>query len=425
MGQPGMTAIDERPGPSHEGPPVEQPVVWRYTPEAWRLARRLTPRFVDLYLRARGGHRLPGSFRARFAAMQLPGETVDRALSEIRGLGDWMPAWNRAAQRRLGEARREDASGRWQEAAIARRHAAMCFHAAHLITDTDARTVRTLRATSVTVFGQALPLLMPRARRLTVAWRNHQLPAYLSLPADKQRGPAPLVVLLNGATTTKEEMLLWSQPFLDEGLCVLAIDWPGTGEAISVRGAARDCDDITDGILAVAMDDPHVDAGRVALLGFSLGGALAVRAAALDRRIAACITVTSPYDPSEWVYAVNPIVQDQLIGIGGEEQLLEDLAQAFALCDITHRVRCPLLIFGAGRDFVVPPEESLRLATATAPQSTLVWYPDGGHGLYRYVDDWTAVAGQWLSVLLEDAASSEDLISTRVDMRSSPSSADA
>jgi 2,6-dihydroxypseudooxynicotine hydrolase len=357
--------------------------------------------------------------------MQLPGETVHRALSEVRGLGDWMPAWNRAAQRRLGEARREDAAGRWQEAAVARRHAAMCFHAAHLITDTDARTVRTLRATSVTVFGQALPLLMPRARRLTVAWRNHQLPAYLALPADKQSGPAPLVVLLNGATTTKEEMLLWAQPFFDAGLSVLAVDWPGTGESISIRGVARDCDDITDGILASAQDDPNVDAGRVALLGFSLGGSLAVRAAALDRRIAACITVTSPYDPSEWVHAVNPIVRDQLIGIGGDDQGLEDLASAFELRDITHRVRCPLLIFGAGRDFVVPPEESLRLAAATAPQSTLVWYPTGGHGLYRYLDDWSAVAARWLSVLLAISAVAVEVMSTRVELSSSAAAGDA
>jgi 2,6-dihydroxypseudooxynicotine hydrolase len=383
------------------------------------LARRLTPRIVDLYLRARGGHRLPASFRARFAAMQLPGETVNRTLSDVRGLGDWMPAWNRAAQRWLGEARREDAAGRWQEAAVARRNAAMCFHAAHLITDTDTRTVRTLRATSVTVFGQALPLLMPRARRLTVAWRNHQLPAYLALPLDTQSGPAPLVVLLNGATTTKEEMLLWGQPFLDAGLSILAIDWPGTGEAISIRGAAHDCDDMTDGILAAAQADPNVDAGRIALLGFSLGGALAVRAAALDRRIAACMTVTSPYDPVEWVHAVNPIVQDQLVGIGGEEQSLDDLAQSFALADITHRVRCPLLIFGAGRDFVVPPEESLHLAAAIAPHSTLVWYADGGHGLYRYVDDWTGVAAQWLSVLLTETVPAQEISSTRVEFSTS------
>jgi 2,6-dihydroxypseudooxynicotine hydrolase len=168
-----------------------------------------------------------------------------------------------------------------------------------------------------------------------------------------------------------------------------------------------------------------VDAGRVALLGFSLGGSLAVRAAALDRRIAACITVTSPYDPSEWVHAVNPIVRDQLIGIGGDDQGLEDLASAFELRDITHRVRCPLLIFGAGRDFVVPPEESLRLAAATAPQSTLVWYPTGGHGLYRYLDDWSAVAARWLSVLLANSAVAEEVMSTRVEMSSSAAAGDA
>jgi len=117
-----MSDDPRQPDDSAEAP--EAPVIWRRADRAWRLSARLTPRHIDWFLRVRSGRGLPGSFRARFLAMGLPPDTIDRALGEVRRLDDWLPAWNRAAQRYLAEARREDGLGHRQEAAIARRNAA-------------------------------------------------------------------------------------------------------------------------------------------------------------------------------------------------------------------------------------------------------------------------------------------------------------
>ena len=43
--------------------------------------------------------------------------------------------------------------------------------------------------------------------------------------------------------------------------------------------------------------DPAIDATRIALVGFSLGGAVAALAAANDRRVGAIVAVTPPFDP--------------------------------------------------------------------------------------------------------------------------------
>ncbi|MGH2558580.1 MAG: alpha/beta hydrolase family protein [Thermomicrobiales bacterium] len=403
-----MTATDHTP----HGDPI---ATWRYAREAWRLSRRMSPRMIDLYLRLRSGRGLPRSFWARFVAMQIPEETINRALGEVRGLGDWMGAWNRAAQRHLGEARREDAAGRWQEAATARRHASMCYHAAYLVTDTDARTVRALRAASVAVFGQALPLLMAETRRVAVRWRTSELPGYLAHSATRPTDRRPLVVLLNGATTTKEEMLLWARPFLAQRLSVLALDWPGTGEAHAVGPVSSQCDDVTEGILSLVAEEPALDPERIGLVGFSLGGAVAVRAAAQERRMAACVVVTAPFDAAQWVWSVNPIVRQQLVGIAGAQVSLEDVADDFSPAVALSRLRCPLLVFGAGRDLVVPPEEAMNLATAGGDLATLVWYPTGAHGLYAFVDDWTAIAARWLAETIGDGAIDVDEGSTWVD----------
>lgn len=379
-------------------PLVEQPVRWKRADRAWRLSARIRPRHIDWFLRLRSGRGLPRSFRTRFLTMRLPAETIDRALGDIRRLDDWLPVWNRAAQQFLAEARREDGLGHWQQAAVARRNAAMAYHIAHLITDDDPRTIRALRAAGIQAFAQSLPRLMPYTRKVTIPWRTRPLPGYLTKP-QLHHDSLPLVVILNGATTTKEETILWSDQFVDRGLAVLALDWPGTGEATNDEALTTDCDDMTDGIIAYAESDAELDPARIALLGVSLGGVVAVRAASLDRRIDAVVTVTTPYDAQRWIGAVNPVVGHQLVSLAGQAASLPDLAAEFSLADVAHRLRCPALIFGAGRDLVVPPDESLHLSSAIGDLATLIWYPQGGHALYEDLDDWTAVAAQWLSAL--------------------------
>ncbi|MBN8831708.1 MAG: NAD(P)-binding domain-containing protein, partial [Sphingomonadales bacterium] len=81
---------------------------------------------------------------------------------------------------------------------------------------------------------QLVPELVKLAGHVTVFQRTPQwmlgIPGYLAKPVIAS-GEAPLVVLLNGMTTTKEELILWSDRFLAHGVAVLALDWPGTGEA--------------------------------------------------------------------------------------------------------------------------------------------------------------------------------------------------
>lgn len=415
--------VRPNPRPIEPSSPVD-PVRWVHAPRAWRAASWLTPRHVDLYLRVRSGRGLPRSFWGRFAAMGLPQATIERALGEIKGLGDWTAAWNREAQRHLGEARRADGAGGWREAAVARRHAAMCYHAAHLVTDTDARTVRALRGSAVTLFSQAVPLLMAETRKVEVAWRTAKLPAYLRKPREIPP-PWPLAVLLNGATTIKEELLLWSDPFIDQGIAVLTLDWPGTGEAYDVGSISGHCDDVTDGILGFVDFEPGLDPSRVALVGFSLGGAVAVRAAALDRRIAACVSVTGPYDASRWIGGGNPIVRQQLQGLVGERTSLDRLVAEFSLTDVLGRLRSPLLALGAGRDLVVPPEEAIALSAAAGEFGTLVWYAEGSHGLYEHVADWTETVARWIGSVLGEVDAQASTRVERDDGSPPPVKADA
>ena len=182
-------------------------------------------------------------------------------------------------------------------------------------------------------------------------------------------------MLLNGSSTSKEETIGWADAFLAAGIAVLALDWPGTGEAMLTTGVAADCDDMVDGIVAAIETHPlgaQIDARRLALVGFSLGAVPAVRTAALDRRVRATVAVTPPFDPTSWLPYANSLLLAHLAGGVGGYQALYDLAPAFSLVPYAARLVSPLLVIGAGRDLIVPPNEALRLCAATGDRGALL-----------------------------------------------------
>lgn len=390
------------------------PSIPRATHIAWRLAPLADDRRVDSFLRLFSARTLPVGVNAgRLAAMGLPDEITRAALRRVRSVSDWDVSWTWAAQRFLGEARVYQRTGQHHPAAVSQRHAALAYHVAGILVLDDPRKPRALRASSSSLFQKSLPELQPTVQRVQVPWRTTFLPGYLIQPS--ATAPVPLAVILNGTSTSKEETLLWSDPFLKHGLAVLALDWPGSGESALTVAPTADCDDFTEGIITIASAERGINANRIGLVGFSLGGAVAAFAAASDRRVGAVVAVTPPYDPRPWLGRAQPLLRRHLATLAGGEDQAMRLAASFALPGVVERSRCPILVIGAGRDLVVPPQEAVRYCAAAGDRGTLLWYPEGSHGLFDVLPDWTEEAARWLQAVFADKRPS-----TRVDGGTTP-----
>lgn len=408
-----------------KGKPVQSdgPARWIEARRAWRFSTRVGRRQLDLLMKVRSAGNLPGMGRERLTAMGLPRDAVEHTLHRIHSVAGWHVAWTATAQTYLAETRRADGTEDDAVSARARGRAALAYHAAYWLAYDDPATLRTLRAARTSLFARAVPFLLPRTEAVRIPWRASELPAYLRFPvlAEQQERPIPLVVILNGATTSKEETILWTDAFVERGLAVLAVDQPGTGDAVELGPPSGEHDDLLDGVRDMVALDPRLDGSRIALIGFSLGGAQAVRIAAHDRRLAACVAVTPPYEPGSWLYAANPLMLDQLAGHLGGPYIVMELAEGFELPEMTGWLRCPLLVLGAGRDLIVPPSESQRLAAAAGDLGTLLWYPRAGHGLYEILPTWTADVAAWLGAILDEPlAPAPERASTRVDLQPQP-----
>jgi pimeloyl-ACP methyl ester carboxylesterase len=124
-----------------------------------------------------------------------------------------------------------------------------------------------------------------------------------------------VLVMHNGFDGTAEECHFHgARAAVERGYHVLAFDGPGQPGTRQEHGVLfrPDWEAVVSPVVdwVVARDD--VDADRIALLGISLGGELAFRAAAFESRIAAVIAVDGVYDLGELAAGMVGRTRDQL-----------------------------------------------------------------------------------------------------------------
>lgn len=383
---------------------------WRARTGVDELSFRLTvllgqPLLIGATLRLFSAGILPPQARKRFLFAGLEPHELTRTLRAIRSLDDWSGAWSAEARRLEVRARTAEVSG----TPDAMTRAARFWHAASLAygfagtaVGAAATSDPALEAARLAAFGRAVPGLLPPAESITLPWRGTPLPAWLRRPQGIT-GPTPLVVLFNGAGIVKEEMALWGEAFLARGLAILAFDGPGCGELRGQLPTDRGQEDITATILDWAAADPALDASRVALLGVSFGGAQVIHHAACNPRVAACISVTPPFDPVPYIDRVHPFVMAEIAALCGATDAAEIVARASDLSCVpfVSDVHCPTLVIGAAMDTILPPTEAGRLYHALpGPDKTLLYLRRATHIGLSHIDIWTEAAAEWLAARL-------------------------
>lgn len=356
------------------------------------------PPLIDATLRLFSAGILPPPARRRFLFAGLDPDDLTATLRGIRSLAAWPSVWIAEAWRQEALAVADEADGR-PEAATHWRDAALAYHFAQAASDDGTGHARFMVAKTA-AFARAAPRLDPPAELVTLPWPVLPLPGYLRHPA-QVTAPAPLVVLFNGAGIVKEEMTLWSAPFLERGLATLAFDGPGCGELRGRLAVDLGQEDITTAILAWAATRPDLDASRVALLGVSFGGAQAIHHAAVNPAVAACVAVTPPFDPAPYADYVHPFVMAEIAALCGVSVTqARARARDLSCLPFIDRVYCPSLVIGAGLDVIVPPTEAHRLYEALPGQKMFLFLRRGTHVGLSQIEIWTAAAADWLAARL-------------------------
>ncbi|MEU3845027.1 alpha/beta hydrolase [Streptomyces sp. NPDC028635] len=324
---------------------------------------------------------------SEFAAAQwtrATGAGVDpheyqRVTGGLTSVADWGPAFLRAGKAHL---RRAESAGSSVSAGEHLLTAARWFHLATLAPYAEASRAA---AEADDALGRALTVLEPGARRVS----GEGFTGWLRGPSD-----APgTVVVVPGLDSAKEEFLGVVDALLARGLAVFAMDGPGQGVLAAGTTLVPDYERIVGRVVDA------LGVARVGLVGLSLGGWFAARAAALEPRVAAVATVSGPFR-LDWD-ELPPPVRDIMARRAGGADAARDFARRVDLTSLAPRIAAPLLVVDGGRD-VIPGVTNGEPLARLAPRGTYLSVPHGDHLLGNARPDWLPQVADHLTHALTD-----------------------
>ncbi len=330
----------------------------------------------------------------RFTAQGVDYNDFVRTTAQVERWDEWLDAWSATADMHTELAREAEAKGRRLTAGEAYVRAALCYHFAKFVWMVDLAKHRAAAQKAVASLYAAHRLLDPTAERIEVSLSGVTAVGNLRRPANQAR--PPLVLLLPGLDSTKEEFFNWENVFLNRGMATLSLEGPGQGEAGYTTHIRPDYEVAVTATLDALAGRHDLDLDRVGVAGVSLGGYYAPRAAAFEPRLKAVAAVGGPYNFGACWSDLPPITRETFVHHSGARD--EDEARAKAsqlnLQGVLHRITQPFLVVFGKLDRLVPWQQAERMA-AEAPGAKLVMYPEGNHVCnnipYKYrplVADW-------------------------------------
>jgi 2,6-dihydroxypseudooxynicotine hydrolase len=308
---------------------------------------------------------------------------------------DWHAAWCRngdmhavLAQEAAAEGHRLTAGEAWARATVA-------YHFAKFVWMVDSERSRDAADKAVAAMAKTHEYLDPDAERIEVPLDGGRVVGNVRRPAGEER--PPLVLLVPGLDSTKEEFFKLENVFLDRGMATLSIDGPGQGESGYELPIRADYDVAVTAVLDALEGRTDVDLDRVGLLGVSLGGYYAPRVLAFEPRVKAGVGLSGPYRFSDIWDDVPPQTRETFVAKSFSDDGEEGRAKAaeLDLSGVAERIRQPYLAITGKLDRLIPWEQTER-AAREAPNGTFLLHEDGNHGCANVPYKTRPVAADWL-----------------------------
>jgi dipeptidyl aminopeptidase/acylaminoacyl peptidase len=337
----------------------------------------------------------------RFLAQGVDPNDFQRVTTPLERWEQWLDAWVANGDLHAGLAGEAEQARRRLTAGRAWVRAALSYHFAKFVWMVDLERHRQAADRAVAALRRAHALLDPTAERLEVPFEGTRMAATLRRPLGG--GRPPLVLLLPGLDSTKEEFFTWEEEFLERGMATLSLDGPGQGETGYATHIRADYEVAVTAALDHLAGRGDLDLDRVGAVGVSLGGYYAPRAAAFEPRVRAAVAIGGPYNFGDCWRGLPQLTRETFLHHAGapDDAAAERAARALDLGPVLPRLRQPLLVIFGRLDRLIPFAQAERVA-AEAPDAELVMYPDGNHVCNNLPYRARPLAADWIGERLAD-----------------------
>lgn len=241
---------------------------------------------------------------------------------------------------------------------------------------------------------------------------NSKTNEYIENKETKKKSSRPTVIVHGGFDSTLEELYSSAAaPALERGYNCLTFEGPGQGGVIRKQRIPfrYDWEKVVSPIIDYTVKKKtefSIDIERIALMGISMGGYLAARAAAFDDRISACILYNGVYDGYDAISSAFPksllnaldkgdsqFVNSTIIdlmksdpntrfnikhgmwttGTDSPYDLITG-AKKYTLKDIIKNITCPTLVLDAEKDDSFPGQPKKVFDALTSPNKKYILF---------------------------------------------------
>jgi len=355
------------------------------------------------------------------------GEVITTAQAITAGDYDsWHDEWLATADRVAAEAEKQSAAGHLVSARDGLLRASNYYRSAdfYLHGNPDDPRISHAYTRARESFVAAAALFDPPVEPIEIPYEDTVLRGYF-YPAHRDGDvPTPTILMHSGFDGTCEEMhFLGAAAAQERGYNVVTFDGPGQPAALHFDGLVfrPDWEHVVTPVLDWTLGLPGVDPDKVALLGASMGGELAPRAAAHEHRLAACIAFDGVYDMGIVVTRAMPVPRAEAEALLRAESapevdaMIEQLVEAdpnirwaathgqyvmgvdtpraffasyldYTLADgIAEQITCPTLVCEAASDIFFEGQPRLLFDHLTCPKAFIAFTDAEGAGAHCQV----------------------------------------
>jgi 2,6-dihydroxypseudooxynicotine hydrolase len=314
----------------------------------------------------------------RFVQGGVDFNDFQRTVAKVERWDEWLDAWRELGDSHAELAREAETAARNVTAGDAWLRAAVSYHFGKFVWVVDGDRSREVADLAVEAQYAAHRTLDPTAERIEAPLEDWKVVGNLRRPAAVAR--PPLVVIVPGLDSTKEEFFTLEQVFLRRGMATLAIDGPGQGECGYELPLRHDYEVAVAAALDMLDGREDLDLDRVGALGVSLGGYFAPRAATFEPRIKAVAGISGAFSFGAIWDHLPELTRETFThkAFAADEEEGRRIALTFDLDGVLEQLDRPALFVTGRHDRVIRVESTERQAKA-AQRGTFVVLEDGNH----------------------------------------------
>lgn len=289
----------------------------------------------------------------------------------------WFDYWMNLANEYEQEAERKVSLGHDLSAGELLITASLCAQYAQFLWFDERR--KKGQAKKVELYQRAAPLLSPPAARHELVVDGVPMPVYVRFPEGP--GPHPAVIMLGGLESTKEESFHMENLVLNRGMVTATFDGPGQGEMFEYKPLSGDYEKYTSAVVDLLSGLQSVRPDAIGVLGRSLGGNYALKSAACDQRLAACISWGGFSDMDYWDLE-TPLTMESwryVSQVDTLEEAREHVQVALETRHVLQSLACPTYVLHGVHDEIPLTFVDTVIELVPSEILTLVVEKDGDH----------------------------------------------